>query len=435
MIINRLLILGSFILASCSNPNVQRQETSLNGTWEFVKSGLSSGLPSSFNAVAPVPGLIDMAVPSTDVADTVYEDAVYWYKKVFRLEHPGKSVSLLKINKAKYHTRVYLNGVFVGENTYSFTPSLFDIKPFLKPGDEDNELIIAVGCKNNLPDTVTSGGDFEKTRYIPGIYDDVKIIQTGLPHIANIQIVPDIVHQKVRVVAEIETSPDRLQIPLSYTIREVSTGRVFTKGKISAGLQESGGVPKADFLIDMKGFNLWSPETPFLYVLELATKGDNKQTRFGMRSFVVSADSGVFLLNGKPYYLRGTNVTIFRFFEDPDRGGLPWDNKWATSLHLRFKDMHWNSIRYCIGFPPERWYEIADSLGFLIQDEYPLWTGGKGGFEASLPGVTPQRLAEEYFQWIRERQNHPSVVIWDAQNESVTDVTGKAIQIATRKRP
>ena len=25
-----------------------------------------------------------------------------------------------------------------------------------------------------------------------------------------------------------------------------------------------------------------------------------------------------------------------------------------------FRDMQWNSLRYCIGFPPERWYEIAD---------------------------------------------------------------------------
>ena len=49
--------------------------------------------------------------------------------------------------------------------------------------------------------------------------------------------------------------------------------------------------------------------------------------------------------------------------------------------------MHLNSIRYCIGFPPERWYEIADSLGFLIQDEYPVWTGGKGGFEKILKNI------------------------------------------------
>jgi hypothetical protein len=91
--------------------------------------------------------------------------------------------------------------------------------------------------------------------------------------------------------------------------------------------------------------------------------------------------------------------------------------------------MHWNSIRYCIGFPPESWYEIADSLGFLIQDEYPIWTLGAANWDEQLRGLTPERLAGEYSQWMRERWNHPCVVIWDAQNESVTEVTGKAIQL------
>jgi hypothetical protein len=91
--------------------------------------------------------------------------------------------------------------------------------------------------------------------------------------------------------------------------------------------------------------------------------------------------------------------------------------------------MHWNSIRYCIGFPPERWYEIADSLGFLIQDEYPLWTGGKGGFGRLLGGINSRQLSAEYLEWMRERWNHPCVVVWDAQNESVNDTTGKAISL------
>jgi hypothetical protein len=148
-----------------------------------------------------------------------------------------------------------------------------------------------------------------------------------------------------------------------------------------------------------------------------------------MRSFEASKDSGVFLLNAKPYFLCGTNVCIFRFFEDPNRANLPWDSKWTTLLHNRFKEMHWNSIRYCIGFPPEKWYEIADSVGFLIQDEYPIWTGGKGGFEKLMGKITAKQIAAEYAVWMRERWNHPCVVIWDAQNESVTDTTGKSIQM------
>jgi hypothetical protein len=138
------------------------------------------------------------------------------------------------------------------------------------------------------------------------------------------------------------------------------------------------------------------------------------------------------MLNDKPYYMRGTNVCIFRFFEDPDRDGLPWDSKWVATLHNRFKEMHLNSIRYCIGFPPEKWYEIADSLGFLIQDEYPVWTGSKGGFEKILKNINAQQLSSEYLEWMRERWNHPCVAVWDAQNESVNDTTAKAILLARK---
>jgi hypothetical protein len=179
----------------------------------------------------------------------------------------------------------------------------------------------------------------------------------------------------------------------------------------------------------MAGCKLWTPEDPFLYDLELSTSGDNSKTRFGMRTFAVSRDSAVFLLNNKPYFLRGTNVCIFRFFEDPERENLPWNSKWINKLNSRFKEMNWNSIRYCIGFPPEKWYEAADSLGLLIQDEFPIWTSLKGGFEKFQKGITSKQLAAEYRDWMRERWNHPCVVMWDGQNESVTDTTGKAIKL------
>jgi hypothetical protein len=177
----------------------------------------------------------------------------------------------------------------------------------------------------------------------------------------------------------------------------------------------------------MKGAKLWSPESPFLYELTLSTGADDKRVKFGMRSFRFDTEKKVALLNEKPYYMRGTNVCIFRFFEDPDRGVLPWNKQWTVTLHERFKDMHWSVMRYCIGFPPERWYEICDSMGFMLQDEYPLWTGGGNLINPNLH-VKARHLAEEYRRWMRERWNHPSVVIWDAQNESVIEETGMAIR-------
>jgi beta-galactosidase len=424
-----IFLVWGLALSACTPRENLRKEMSLNGTWQIAKTASPEQYPAAFGSEAPVPGLVDMATPSLDKQDTAYTGAVYWYRRTFASDHTEWDVVRLKINKAKYHTRVFLNGVPAGENTYNFTPTVLDVKPFLKPAGELNELVIAVGCKDDLPDSVTHGGDFEKTKYMPGIYDDVKLIHAGFPLIGNVQTAPDLDRQQLRVAAEIRMKPGTKGESLNYVVREAGSKKIIARGSAPLEVRESGDAQRVDFTIPMDGARLWSPEDPFLYELEVTTAGDRVAMRFGMRTFTAAPSRDVFLLNGKPYYMRGTNVCIFRFFEDPDRAGLPWDRQWVTTLHERFKDMHWNSIRYCIGFPPESWYEVADSLGFLIQDEYPIWTGGKGGFETHLGGLSARQLAEEYRQWMRERWNHPCVVIWDAQNESVNDTTAKAIAL------
>lgn len=177
-----------------------------------------------------------------------------------------------------------------------------------------------------------------------------------------------------------------------------------------------------DFIIPIKNCHLWSPEDPFLYRLEVTTGKDSKKERFGMRTFKFDKVTKTAVLNDKPIAMLGTNVCIYRFFEDSIREELPWNEEWVRKLHQTFKTMNSNCIRYCIGFPPEKWYEIADELGFLIQDEYPIWT-----FRNSIKS-TENALVEEYTRWMRERWNHPCVVIWDAQNETVSDITGNAIR-------
>lgn len=420
------------VIFFCAPPSLKaqtrvnyRKVTNLNGTWEIAKTDLLAQLPSSFESEVPVPGLVDMANPAVDDQDTIYANSIYWHKRTFTINDKNADVIQLKINKACYHTWVYVNGKLAGENVYNFTPTLFNIKPFLNDNGKDNELCIAVGCYPNLPDTVVGGGDFEKSKYTPGIYDDVKIITSGYPFISNVQAAPDIKNEQLQVAAEILDKNGGNSV-VSYLVRESVSKKIIAKGSVEQKTDK--GLNQVDFTVSMKDCQLWSPENPFLYDLEISTSGDNSVTRFGMRKFSTLPDSSVVFLNDKPYYLRGTNVCIFRFFEDPNRKGLPWDSGWSVMLHERFKEMHWNSIRYCIGFPPERWYEIADSLGFLIQDEYPVWTGKKS-YEKILKRVSSKNLASEYKEWMRERWNHPCVVIWDAQNESITDTTAKSIQL------
>jgi hypothetical protein len=414
-----IIFLLGFLFFACKQAP-QRTVLSLDGEWQIAKT--QGELPEAYPSVVPVPGLVDLASPALNTAGTVYGDSSwYWHRRTFDVKDVSFDVIRLKIFKARYHTKVYVNGQFAGENLYCFTPSYFDIKPFLKAG-QPNELLIGVGSKAELPGNIPNGNDYEKIRYIPGIYDRVEITFSNRPYIDNIQCAPDPVNERLRVTAEVEAY-DLAGWNLNYVVSERTSGHRVSEGSVRADKAINAALTDGrvhfDFTVDMKGTQLWTPESPFLYELTLNTGADEKRVRFGMRSFRFDAERKIALLNEKPRYLRGTNVCFYRFFEDPDRGTLPWDDQWPVTLHERFKEMHWHIARYCIGFPPERWYDICDSLGFMVQDEFPIW--GIYHFETS-------QIAEEYRRWMRERWNHPCVVIWDAQNETVTPLTADAFR-------
>ena len=115
------------VITSCDNSD-NRLTVNMNGEWQIAKTG--GDLPEQFTSVANIPGLVDLANPALDTVGTLYPEGWYWYKRQFNPEKIDFDKIELKIFKAKYHTKVYVNGKFAGENYFCFTPSYFDIKPF-----------------------------------------------------------------------------------------------------------------------------------------------------------------------------------------------------------------------------------------------------------------------------------------------------------------
>jgi hypothetical protein len=436
MKLTRLLVTaGSCLAIQVACAAGARTVVPLNGQWEIAEGGMERP-PAKFGHRAPVPGLVDMATPPFESpgskvsleerrerkrpADPKRE--AFWYRRAFTLKGAMPEVARLKIGKARYGTKVILNGRVVGEHGPNWTPAWFDVKPFLKGDGAQNELLIRVGASlAQVPPHLTEGWDFEKSRYIPGIFDMVELILCGTPHVVNVQTVPDVAKRSVRAAIELASAATG---QVKGVVREAKSGRV-----VGEAVVETRG-SKIEMTVPIRDARLWTPEDPFLYELVVETGGDTARTRFGMRTFTTDPASGRAVLNGRPFFLRGSNVCIYRFFEDAARGGLPWDREWVRKLHRRFKEMHWNSLRYCIGFPPELWYEIADEEGILIQDEFPIWYGGNP--TAWPKEITQQHLAVEFTEWMRERWNHPCVVIWDAQNETTDDAVVAATLMAVR---
>ena len=137
-----------------------------------------------------------------------------------------------------------------------------------------------------------------------------------------------------------------------------------------------------------------------------------------MREFHFDTATQRAYLNGRPFFMRGSNIAINRFYEDPQSGTLPWNDAWVRRLLVDIpKQLHWNAFRFSLGPPPDRWLELADENGLLIEDEYPIWVGSPL-FTIWKSSYDTGELIGEFKEWMRDDWNHPSVVLWDASNES-----------------
>lgn len=424
-----IIILSILFLCSCSSSKktVQRNQ-SLNGQWEITETSSGENIPKSFTSSIQVPSFIDLAKPSFPKLNYPKDtNRFFWYRKEFTVNHKNAEIVELELRKVKYGAHVFVNGKKVGVQNIGFSSVRMNIKDFLKKDNETNELVIRVGTRENLPDTLISGADFEKKTFFPGIFDDVRLLLKSPPYIENVQIVPDI--NKNLIKAFVEIKRNRISpFTINYQVIEHKSQKVVKSGstKISNDLVVKNIL---ELKIPFENFKLWSPESPFLYELKLATDSDTEATRFGMRSFTVDNENKQFLLNNKPYFMLGTNVAIYRFFEDENRGYLPWNEEWVRKLFTQFKSMNWNSFRFHVGPAPDFWYDLADEMGLLIQDEYAVWYG-KGGLSSLDKKITVDQLALEYEHWLRDRWNHPSIVIFDAQNETLSKITGPALEKA-----
>ena len=443
-----IFILLAFIpfLAKSANDG-ERVVINLNGTWQFDQT-VNAFPPVKFTRTIPVPGLVHMALPKIEDYDKFFKRAgkveakeqhnLYnidytprysWYlKSVLIPKNLEGKEGVISIKKSQYVTQVYVNGIDMGTSVACYTPVEFPITNALKFGVE-NEILIKVGDRVWLPGEAAGGTDKEKEHYLPGIWDDVLISFTGKVRVNRLLVLPSVAGKKVTIKAQIRNlNPAQIfygdamndSVTLDVSIAEKLTGKVVAgmSGRFS---------PKRDNLseavleIPIKEFTNWSPDKPFLYVAKASLKTDKgisdaTSKQFGMRDF--TRKGKFFYLNGEKIILRGTNVTLQRFFEDPDCSNLVWDKEWVKKLLVDYpKKLNWNMMRICVGIAPDFWYDIADENGLMFQNEWLYWQNH--GWD--------DQIRKEYTDWVWTDGNHPSIAIWDAINENWDDYIGNTL--------
>ena len=435
---------------------------SLDGQWQIADSQSPIEMPGSFPHSVPVPGLANLSSPAFPDVDAFYsrehlanriraglapaswltnywsgkvdqQRNYFWYRKTFRA--PAVSaIALLKINKAQFGTAVWLNGQPLGEYSGCFTASYFHLEKAIL-WNAENTLVIRIGAHPAvLPDNYPTGSDFEKIKWTPGIYDSVSVIFCENPLIETIQVAPRVASGEILVETKVKNCG---VIPATATLQHKVApwkgGKTVAVSKPQALSLAPGEAKTVTQSIQIPRAHLWSPEDPFLYVVESSTDGDSTRTRFGMREFRFDGATRRAYLNGKVYYIRGSNITLHRFFEDPLCQDLPWREEWVRKLLGELpKQMHWNYFRFCIGPVPDRWFDICDEVGLLIQNEFFVWTGGPGWYQGYSRTYDPEEMIRQYKDWMRDNWNHPSVAVWDANNETKSDIFGAKIIPAVR---
>src|SRR6267143_1843640 len=393
---------------------LSQSRSSLNGTWQLQATN-DETFPAVWEHTVPVPALIDCAAPKHNWQKFKF----HWHKTTFKSENDHE-LAFIVIEQAMFGTDVWLNGTHLGGDIACYTSQQYDARRALRNGE--NALVVRVGLKADLPPHSAVGKDQERAEWIPGIWGDVYLLQCGNPRVKLVQVIPHINTATAEVRLTLENlSDESKRINLDLTIYEEEARKEAGQHR---GLSASLNPHEAKTLsaeIRIADMHLWSPESPFLYMLESTIRnpdsnGDTCATIFGMRDLRIV--NGDFLFNGRKIFLRGGNIAFHRFLSDADRGTLPWNQDWIKKALIDIPKAHnFNFFRNHLGQMYNRWYDAADKHGMLIQDEWPFWT----------TTGTREQIAKEFTRWLQDNWNHPSIIIWDALNESADAVVQNEI--------
>lgn len=405
---------------------VLRDSASLNGPWHvFVywdllpppPEDLSTGglfrLPACVNSN----GFTNGAGPDFEM----FPSLVWWYGTSMatwmqrEIEIPEQWSSgriFLCFDAVTFHTIVYLDGEYLGENWDGHLPFEYDITDRVLPGRQHT---LTVGAESAKLHRLYKGlldaphGSFWGLHHV-GIWQDVRLEQRPSLRIEDVWVRTSVsdATAAVRITVQNDTEADA-GTQASFTIHEASGGKRVKGPHLAAIEVPRGSTAEQEWVLSWPEARYWSPEDPFLYRVEVelaaaADQIDHASERFGFREFRIEGSR--FLLNGIPRRLRGDAWHWM---------GIPYQSPaYARCWYEQMRSMGLDTVRLHAQVYPEFYLDLADEVGILVIDETSLWGSGK---DTSYTPVLWQRMREHLSRLVRRDRNHPSVVLWSLANE------------------
>lgn len=407
------------VLPEYPRPIMERPDwVNLNGLWEYSIQPVGQNEPQKFDGNILVPFAVESSL--SGVQKDLGKDKELWYKRTFNIASDWKNKTiLLHFGAVDWKTDVYINDIKIGTHTGGFTPFSFDITPYLTSGNQ--KLVVKVwdptsdgyqprGKQVTRPEGIWYTG-------VSGIWQTVWIEPVSNKYISGVNTVADIDNNSLKINVNTEkTNPsDIVQVTLKDNNKVIST----VKGVAGQSLNIN--VPNAKF---------WSPDSPFLYDLEVVLL-DNGKAADKVKSYAAMRKVSIKKDQNGIVRLQLNNKDCFHF-GPLDQGwwpdGLytaPTDEALVYDIQ-KTKDFGYNMIRKHVKVEPARWYTHCDKMGILVWqdmpngDASPHWEMHRyfEGVEKVRSIESENNFRKEWREIMDYLRPYPSIAVWVPFNEA-----------------
>lgn len=317
---------------------------------------------------------------------------------------------------------LWLNGQYVGYSEDSFTPSEFDLTPYVKEGE--NKLAVQV-----FKWTSSSWCEDQDFYRFSGIFRSVYLYTMPKVHVYDLKVQP-VVDEAVLNADLLVTMQMRGEGKARLTLTGSRNYSVLEEKEEQIIFSEELPVSEGEvhFEKEVKKPDLWSAEIPNLYTLTIECFDQNGERselvsqRIGFRRFEMK--DGIMTLNGKRIVFKGVNRHEFS-----SKTGRAVTREEVLKDIVTMKQNNINAIRTCHYPDASIIYDLCDEYGLYMIAENNLES--HGSWDAAMHGSVPKDtiVPGDNMDWepmmldrvnscYQRDKNHPAVLIWSVGNES-----------------